>query len=459
MKLSSLKFQLQSQRGSVMVIVLMICIGLISIALYFANSMTMELRAADNRTSGMAADQAIEGAARYLTTVLSYYGTNGITPTLDQYAAEAVPVGNSLKPEENAHFWLIGRDLGGVVVTDPHFAIFDEASKLNLNAEWLNADLFATNIPGITEECAEAIVDWRSTNDTGITSLNYAQMGYLPKHSEFETVGEMRLLYGVTTEMLEGDDRNRNGVLDANEQDLNGNGQIDPGLLEYFTAVSREPNTLSDGSSLTNVNSQTNLQTVLESHLGSSRASEIIRRVFNSQGGTNQQTTTQFTNLLQFYVACNSQAQMTADEFSQIYNDITATTNSFTIGRVNVNTAPAAVLACLPGMNTDLAQQLVDYRVNNSVNLDSFAWIVDALGVGSPALQALAGGDYITGKSYQFTADVAALGPFGRGYRRVRFIFDTSEGTPKIIYRQDLSRLGWALGRQVRETWVTANTR
>jgi hypothetical protein len=167
----------------------------------------------------------------------------------------------------------------------------------------------------------------------------------------------------------------------------------------------------------------------------------------------------QFTNLLQFYVACNSQAQMTADEFSQIYNDITATTNSFTIGRVNVNTAPAAVLACLPGMNTDLAQQLVDYRVNNSVNLDSFAWIVDALGVGSPALQALAGGDYITGKSYQFTADVAALGPFGRGYRRVRFIFDTSEGTPKIIYRQDLSRLGWALGRQVRETWVTANTR
>ncbi|HEU5125206.1 MAG TPA: hypothetical protein VFW05_14220, partial [Verrucomicrobiae bacterium] len=107
----------------------------------------------------------------------------------------------------------------------------------------------------------------------------------------------------------------------------------------------------------------------------------------------------------------------------------------------------------------DLAQQLVDYRVNNAVDLNSFAWIVDALGASSQALQALAGGDYITGKSYQFTADVAALGPFGRGYRRVRFIFDTSEGTPKIIYRQDLSRLGWALGRQVREIWVTANTR
>jgi len=459
MKLSSLNFQHGSQRGSVLVIVLMICIGLISIALYFANSMTMELRAADNRASGLAADQAIEGAARYLTTVLSYYGTNGITPTLDQYAAEAVPVGNSLKPEENAHFWLIGRDLGGVVVTDPHFAIRDEASKLNLNAEWLNADLFATNIPDITVDCAEAIIDWRSTNATGIASLNYAQMGYLPKHSEFETVGEMRLLYGITPEMLEGDDLNRNGVLDANEADLNGNGQADPGLLEYFTTFSREPNTLNDGSSLTNVNSRTNLQVVLESHLGSSRASEIVQRIFNSQGGNNGLPTTQFTNLLQFFLACNSQAQMTSDEFSQIYHDITATTNSFTIGRVNVNTASAAVLACLPGMNMDLAQQLVTYRVNNAVDLNSFAWIVDALGAGSPALQALAGGDFITGKAYQFTVDVAALGPFGRGYRRVRFIFDTSEGTPKIIYRQDLSRLGWALGRQVRETWVTANTR
>ena len=53
-----------------------------------------------------------------------------------------------------------------------------------------------------------------------------------------------------------------------------------------------------------------------------------------------------------------------------------------------------------------------------------------------------------------------ALGPFGRGYRRVKVVFDTSSGTPKIIYRQDLSRYGWALGKKTRETWVmTQNTR
>ena len=37
----------------------------------------------------------------------------------------------------------------------------------------------------------------------------------------------------------------------------------------------------------------------------------------------------------------------------------------------------------------------------------------------------------------------------------MKFIFDISDGTPKIIYRQDLSRLGWALGEKARETWVT----
>ena len=46
-------------------------IGLVSIALYFANSMTYELRASDNRASGLAADQAIEGAARYVGYVLA----------------------------------------------------------------------------------------------------------------------------------------------------------------------------------------------------------------------------------------------------------------------------------------------------------------------------------------------------------------------------------------------------
>ncbi len=95
-----------SQNGSVLIIVLWVCIGLVSIALYFANSMTYELRASDNRASGLATDQAIEGAARYVSTVLALYATNGVVPATNLYAAAAVPVGD-------ARFWLIGRNPSG----------------------------------------------------------------------------------------------------------------------------------------------------------------------------------------------------------------------------------------------------------------------------------------------------------------------------------------------------------
>ena len=62
--------------------------------------------------------------------------------------------------------------------------------------------------------------------------------------------------------------------------------------------------------------------------------------------------------------------------------------------------------------------------------------------------------------TYQFTADIAAVGHHGRGYQRVRFVIDTTEtggdGQPKILYRQDLTHLGWALGSDVRQTLLLA---
>jgi DNA uptake protein ComE-like DNA-binding protein len=446
------------EAGSVLVIVLLIAIGLISMALYFANSMTMELRAADNRTSGLAAEQAIEGAARYVSSILSANATNGVPLDRSEYQANAVPVGNSTRPEENAHFWIIGRDPESTLSTEPYFALTDESAKLNLNAGWLTTDGLATNLPRMTYEFAEALIDWRDTNASD-SSLNYSQAGYLPKHAPFETVAELRLVFGATMEILAGDDRNENGVLDANETDLDSNGQLDPGVLEDFTVYSREPNTHSDGSSLTNVNERAALQSLLEARLGTSRATSLQQSLALIAGpGTDGNGGIDYTNLLQFFLQYQ-RAGMTADEFATIYSDITATTNTYTTGRVNINTASAAVLACIPGLDSSTAQQIVSYRESNSGTYSSIAWIVDALGANSPALQALSRGDYITTKSYQVAADVAAVGPFGRGYRRVRFIFDLSDGTPKIVFRQDLSRLGWALGRQTRQTWVAANTR
>jgi type II secretory pathway component PulK len=156
---------------------------------------------------------------------------------------------------------------------------------------------------------------------------------------------------------------------------------------------------------------------------------------------------------LQFY----EKSGMTATEFALIGMNLTTTNGSYISGRVNVNTASAAVLTCLLGDDLAAAQQLVNYRQANPNNLTSIAWVVDALGQSyATDLQILAAGDYITTQSYQFTADIAALGPYNRGYRRVKFVFDTSSGTPQIVYRQDLTHLGWALGKEMRQNLLLA---
>jgi len=90
---------------------------------------------------------------------------------------------------------------------------------------------------------ADAIVDWRSTNGSGNYALNYASLGYLDKNSPFETMDELRLVYGATIDLLVGEDVNRNGVLDTNEKDLNGNARWTRACLNTspFTAAAEYP--------------------------------------------------------------------------------------------------------------------------------------------------------------------------------------------------------------------------
>jgi type II secretory pathway component PulK len=436
-----------AEHGSVLIIVLWVCIGLVSIALYFANTMTYELRASDNRVSGLQADQAIEGAARYVSLVLLTYATNGAVPDSAEFQCAAVPVGD-------AKFWLIGRDPSGENLTEPYFGLVDEGSKLSLNNASTNVLEY---LPNMTTDFADAIMDWRGTN--GTVSLDYASLGYYPKYAPFETVDELRLVYGASMDLLAGEDINRNGVLDENEKDLNGNGQLDPGLFEYTTVYTREPNFHADGTSLTNVNTATESQLRdLFQNAGTANAARYAQSLHNSIRNS------PCNGALDLALRCLN-AGMSSDDFDKIANNVTTSTNTYFRGRVNLNTAGYPVLVALfMGAGVDestadnAAQTLISYREQNADNLNSIAWVINSLGNNSPVITALARRDDVTTHSYQFTADIAAVGPFGRGYRRVKFVFDISDGTPKILYRQDLSRLGWALGGKVRENLAANNT-
>ena len=264
-----------AEHGSTLVIVLWIAFGLVSITLYFAHSMSFELRASDNRVCGLAAEQAIDGAARYLSCVLASLPTNGLMPDATTYMSYAVPIGE-------AHFWLIARDTNySVGPAQLTFGLVDEASKLNLNTATSN---MLVCLPRITLDLTQAILEWRDTNVATFSQGYYGmqQPPYQCKCAPFETVDELRLLYGADMDTLIGEDLNRNGVLDPNENDENHNGLLDPGVLECVTVYSREPMTNVDGTFHIDIHTVTStssgpLRSLLETNLTAARAEQILQ--------------------------------------------------------------------------------------------------------------------------------------------------------------------------------------
>jgi type II secretory pathway component PulK len=456
------------ENGSTFIIVMWIAFGLVGLALYFASSMSFELHASDNRVSGLQSEMAIDGAMRYVQYVLGSQLTNGTVPDPTTYLSEAVPIGD-------AHFWLIGRssdDSTNATSFQMTFQLVDEGSKINLNYASSNM-LAALPTPPMTQDLLMGILDWRGTNGGTYESYYASQHPpYSTKKSPFETVGELRMVYGATMDALVAEDQNANGALDPNETDDDHNGSVTPGVMEYFTVYTREPNTNNDGAARINVSTLApvstpgspteQFMTMLQTNLDSRTVAAILNSLRGPPGQRTPPLPVVSHSPLELYMHFHSApVNLSASDFALIEDKITFTNGAYINGRININTASHTVLACLPGISDDqsLAQTLISYRQSNPDKLTSVGWVVDALGTSNAkALAALSAKDCITTHSFQFTADIAAIGRHGRGYRRVKFVFDTAEGTPKIVYRQDLSNLGWALGKNVRQTWATENS-
>lgn len=433
----------QSSRrtGSVLIIVLWISFGLVALALYFAQSMSLELRAATNRASAVEAGQAIEGAARYVSNLLANAEEPGRLPDLETYAREAVPVGE-------ARFWFVAPVPELDSPTQPFFSLVDEASKLNLNTA--TQDMLEA-LPGMTPDLAAAIIDWRD-EDSDLTSGGAEEETYLRfnppyrgKNAPFEFVDELRLVRGADLVLLFGEDTNLNGMLDPNENngDLsppsdNRDGRLDPGLLHFLTVHTRGPagsQTNATGASLINVTTdegREELATLLQETFDADRANAILSQLEDAD---------EVDSILDLFV----RSGMTSEEFARIEGRLTVSDDP-PEGLVNVNTASETVLACLPGIGIEKAASVVAYRQANPDQLDSVAWLTEVLGTEDAA----EAGPFVTARSHQFTADIAAVGRHGRGYRRVRFVFDISGETPRIAIRRDLTHLGWALGADTR---------
>lgn len=160
--------------------------------------------------------------------------------------------------EENSEGLMAAVALAEEVLSGDSESSEDSAVSDNLAISILMA------LPGMTQELADAIMDWLDEDDEprefGAELDYYAQLAtpYEPTNGPILSVEELLLVRGMTPDLLFGADSNRNGVLDLDEQ-TRFNVTIDTpgalGLAAYFTVYGNEASKRRDGSFRVHVNS------------------------------------------------------------------------------------------------------------------------------------------------------------------------------------------------------------
>jgi type II secretory pathway component PulK len=114
--------------------------------------------------------------------------------------------------------------------------------------------------------------------------------------------------------------------------------------------------------------------------------------------------------------------------------------------KININTAPLQVLRCLPGLEDADAQAIVDGRAGG-IDTTTTTWLSTVI----TQAKATALANYIAATSNYYSADIVAATANGRAFKRVRIVVDASSSPPKILYRKDISDLGWPLDPQIQQ--------
>ena len=118
-------------------------------------------------------------------------------------------------------------------------------------------------LPGMSAEVADCILDWLDEDDevrpNGAEIEYYSTLPtpYKPTNGPIGSVEELLLVRGVTPSLMFGVDANRNGVVDASEQNQSGvdiNSVASLGLAAYITVHGLESNRRSDGTPRIDIN-------------------------------------------------------------------------------------------------------------------------------------------------------------------------------------------------------------
>ncbi len=343
------------------------------------------------------------------------------------------------------------------------YGVADEESRLNVNTA--DADALQ-KIQGLGAEVASAIQGWRGQGNTVAETEYYLSQRppYKPRGGLFETIRELLMVRGVSSDLLLGQDTHQNGLLDAI---ADGNGGSPKFQSSVATTDLGWAGVLTLDSGVKNVNaageSRVNIQTADESALSAVHGftREIARAIvayrgqheFQSiaelldvtptqnnnngrQGASNRQNGNSNNNSGSGANSGSSGGRVVSrDLFEQIADEVTVATDSQLSGVVNLNTASADVLVCLPGIDRNVAQAIISYR-SSSGFFDNIARLMSVDGITPEIFKQIAPLVTVRSETFRILGEgrVKSTGATQRIQEIVRINLD---GVKTLSYRED----------------------
>ncbi|MGF1579355.1 MAG: type II secretion system protein GspK [Gemmataceae bacterium] len=386
------------------------------------------------------------------------------------------------------------------------FGVTDESGKINLNA-MIKLDpsgdkLFELlkKLPLMEEQIAAQIVDWLDADSEvreggGAENETYGAMEvpYSCKNGPLDSIEELLLIQDVTPELLYGNDLNRNGLIELSEQ--NAQIQQDPlmqmGWSAYLTIYSREQNiTFNQFKTLTNTAkpkillSEKDLDSMYK-RLSAETNPQLANYIALYRINSGRSATTDPANTLDpseaeidtssrprgrirsIYDLIDTEVRVSGsgrddpsktyacplntpegqrENMAVLFDTVTTTDKMELPARININTAPEAVLATLPGLEENDLQTILAKRPPlgsdqwEQTTWQSPAWIATEAEIDIEKVEDLE--EFITTRSQVYRVHV--IGHFLEGGPAVHIeaVIDTNAGRPRILYRRDMTILG-----------------
>ncbi|MEX2287115.1 MAG: hypothetical protein WD648_08505 [Planctomycetaceae bacterium] len=491
------------RRGMVLIIV-MIVIVIVSLAGFsFAALMFTERKAVALHGDELQLVNAVDSGEELLRSILAQprherelAGGTDDNPELFR----AVSLAASDESSRQALFSVVSPRVEDDETVGLRFGIEDESSRLNLAVldAWEkqqpgSARRALINLPGMTESAADSILDWIDADTQpraqGAEEEYYAGLepSYQPRNAPPQSLAELLLVKDATRELLFGGDADRNYRVDEYESQTTVNNAMSAAThasrpwASYLTVYSAEGNMSRQGRPRVNLNDGNlgRLHQSLSVLLNPQSSRFIIAfRQYGPHKG-NEATVVDdglaldLSHPAKFRIASvfdligarvaipasskEKPAKILASPFRddresmrialpKLLDLTTVSDASVTVGRVNVNRAPQAVLAGVPGIDDALAEQIVSARQaqrgqDEPVSRDA-AWLLAEGLVDLAKMKALA--PYVNGGGDVFRAQI--VGCFAGADRsptaRVEVIIDATTGQPRRLCREDLRMLG-----------------